>query len=99
MNFAERIEKARTVALTRLPARPRVQEIGFEPYTDSTGDSAVKVTVLLAETTPEKERAFRSVAPIEQAIREALMEEGIDLWPYFWFRTPSEQKEEAAVCS
>jgi len=74
-----------------------VRGVRISPYTDSDGEEAVRVVVTLAENTPTEERRYPRLWRVEDAIRTALRKKAITLWPYFWFRTPSELRQ-APLC-
>jgi hypothetical protein len=97
MTLAERILKAQKAATERvkgLPSRrPMVKSIKLAPYTDAEGESALCVVVILEEGTRPSDRNYFKLDPIEEQIRQAIQTEDISLWPYFWFRTPSEQRQ------
>lgn len=90
MENVKRLAKALELKRLNLPAQPRVIELRYEPVVDSTGDDAVNITVVVDEATPDVQRIWPAVAPIEQSVRTALQEADVDLWPYFRYRKPSE---------
>src|SRR4051812_14386045 len=77
-----------------LPVSPRVVDLRYEPYVDSLGDDALWIYVILADDTPEEQRRWAKLAPIEEAIHEALLNENVRLWPYMRFRTWTELEDE-----
>lgn len=94
MMLAQQIARARNSAIKCVKGvHPIVKRIELEPYVDAAGENAIKVVVILDEGTRQKDRAYSNLQPLEERICQELQREGITLWPYFWFRTPSEQKE------
>jgi hypothetical protein len=77
-----------------LPAEPRVVDLKYETYVDSIGDDALRIWVILEDDTPSEQRSWAKVAPIEEAIHEALLKEDVRLWPYVDFRTRIEFEDE-----
>jgi hypothetical protein len=73
-----------------LPERPRVRRIQWEPYVDSLGDDALRITVLLDNRTPVTERSWARIQPIERAIVAALDAIREKRFPYIDCLTPSE---------
>jgi hypothetical protein len=92
---ADDLARVLTPRKLRFPRTPRVVDVQYKPYVDSTGDEALRVTVVLADNTTEEQRTWRRIAPIEQAIFRALRRHGVELWPYVRFQTQSEMKHEA----
>lgn len=87
-------------AKKKFPSSPRVVTIDFETGTDSTGDDAVWIRVVLPDTTPASERHNARVQPIADVIRAALRAPVpvgggpfyFDLVPYVSFMTESERR-------
>jgi hypothetical protein len=77
-----------------LPSRPRVLEVKAEPYTDANGIDSLLVWVILDNDTPDRDRTWKKLKPIEEAIGDALLQEGIELFPYVWYRTKAEFKKD-----
>jgi len=65
-----------------LPPYPKVQEIEWFPFTDSVGDPAYRITVVLPHDTPPEHRERRLTREIENRIYRALREAGIEESPY-----------------
>jgi hypothetical protein len=76
-----------------LPAEPRVEEIKSRPFTDSIGDPALRVNVVI-EPFRIGERRWKYLEPIESEIFRALKEAGVDRWPYVRFVTAEELAQE-----
>lgn len=75
-----------------LPGTPRVTAIEVEPYVDHTGEDALRVMVVLGPKTPERDRSWTRLAPIERLIRDRLLAAGINLFPYIRYVKRSEMK-------
>jgi hypothetical protein len=90
------LKRALALRRLKLPGRPRVERVEFTQIIDSIGDPALRVTVVLDEATSDEERQWARLAPIAEAVRRALAEAEIDLWPYIRFRKASEQALAAA---
>ncbi len=90
------LKKALALPKLKLPGRPRVERVEFAQITDSIGDPALRITVVLDEATSDEEREWSRLAPVADAIRRALAAAEIDLWPYIRFRKVSEQALAAA---
>ncbi len=94
-----RLKKILHLKELRLPTRPRVREILAEPYEEQSSSSsddgaqALRVTVLLDESTPLGDRSWKAVAPIDQAIRKAIRKADANLFPYIDFVKKSELQD------
>ena len=76
-----------------LPEKPKVVEILHEPYIDHLGDDALWIRVVFAEGTTGEHRNPGALREINFAIADALLEAGIDLFPYVRYATKSELEE------
>jgi hypothetical protein len=74
----------------RLPPRPRVAEIYGYPYTDSLGDPAFRITVVLDEEFGKEGPKWAQLKPIQDAIFEAVDKRGVKDFPYVRFVTSRE---------
>lgn len=75
-----------------LPKEPEVVEIRYEPYVDHLGDDALWIRVIFAEGTPI-ECDPSALKKINFAIADALLEAGIELFPYIRYATRAELEE------
>ena len=66
----------------KLPDRPRVTHVWAEDYTDWSGDDALAVFILLADSTPKSDRTYEQIEPIERAVFDALRDSGESRFPY-----------------
>jgi hypothetical protein len=76
-----------------LPEKPKVVEIRVKPYVDHLGDDALEVWVILAEGTTRKDRDPQNTLAIRRTIGDALLDAGIDLFPYSHLVMRSELEE------
>lgn len=88
------IEKLKPSQLQGLPPIPKVEDIESWEDTDSLGDRALRVQVVLASETPDADRRWRNLEPIQNAIERLLEQEGYEHFPYVRFLTRSELEEE-----
>jgi len=65
-----------------LPPHPVVDEIHWYAYTDSIGEPAYRITVILADDTPPEHRKRQLTRQIEDKIFDTLQEAGADGFPY-----------------
>ena len=75
-----------------LPPYPKVDEIEWYPFTDSLGDPAYRITVILADDTPPEHRERKLTREIENRIREALNKAGIEEFAYIRNATRADLK-------
>lgn len=76
-----------------LPPRPKVVELRYRPVEDWSGDDALKITIVIAEDTPDVDRIEPDTTrAVEEVIVSALFEAEIDRISYFRYRKPSELK-------
>jgi hypothetical protein len=74
----------------RLPPSPPVAEVKVEEYTDSSGEPALRVTVVLDESADVEKESGETIGNLKSAIRESLREHGVTLFPYIFLVKPSE---------
>lgn len=79
------------------PPRPRVAEIYGYPFTDSLGDPALRITVVLDEEFGAHGPDWLQLKPIQEAIHSALRNRGITDFPYVRFVTSQEVAADPAV--
>ena len=60
---------------------------------DWSGDEAIRIWVVLEDEDAPEGWPREQVEPIEEAIRGALKEAGVEAWPYINFRGKSEQED------
>ena len=76
-----------------IPASLRVLKIDAEDYTDSIGDPALRISVLLDDSTEIEKITGEEVSDFKLAIHDNLLKNGITLFPYIFFAKPSELAE------
>jgi hypothetical protein len=92
MDEWERIQSVLDSVQRSLPAFPRTVGLQFDVGTDTAGDPAVYVVVLLDESTREEDWTNENLEPIAQMIRHAIRSAGVGRWPYVRYSKPSELK-------
>lgn len=87
----------------KLPERPKVLDVRSELFLSSIGSDALRVWVILDDDTSTEDRSWKMLMPIENAIHDAIHAAmplyGVELSPYFWYRTAAEFAEEQALAS
>ena len=76
-----------------LPAGLHVLRIDAEDYTDWDGDPALRISILLDESTDVEKLSGAAVGDFEQAIQANLRKHGVVLFPHFFYAKPSELAE------
>jgi hypothetical protein len=79
---------------TKLPKNPRVVEIRVEDYVDTSGEDALRVTVVLDESVDIENFRGEDISALKSAIRTQIREQGVELWPYVWVAKQSELDED-----
>ena len=87
------IERAR-VALDpkklKLPARPPIEAIEVEEFVGWEGEEGLRVQVILGEDTTDDDLTGESGIEIDSSIRDALLAQGIEDFPYVFVAKRSE---------
>lgn len=86
------IDRLLDLRTLNLPAKPKVDEIRWERYVDSLGEDALQVWVILDDAT-RLEDLKGARTPIQRAVHDALLQAGIDLFPYLRLVTHAELAE------
>lgn len=79
-----------------LPSAPRVLGIEVEDTVDSSGEDALRVYVIIADGTRDKELTGENMLKLKGAIHDKLLAHGIHLFPYVFLRTESQRRDELA---
>ena len=79
----------------RFPPTLPVVEVEVEDYTDSDGEPALRVQVILDEATDIDAIQGEEVGELKFAIRDSLRRHGITLFPYIFLAKRSELAEAA----
>jgi hypothetical protein len=90
------LDELLAVPSLNLPARPRVERIDWYPFTDSIGDPALRITVVLDEQFGKGGPGWSQLKPIQEAIDRSLRNHGISDFPYIRFVTSEEFTAEKA---
>lgn len=77
----------------KIPASMQVLRIDAEDYTDWSGDPALRIKVLLDDSTVVENISGEDIIAFKNAIQNNLQKNGISLFPYFRFAMPSELAE------
>jgi len=77
----------------KLPASPPVERVEAEDYTDSSGESALRVQVIIKESTDIDQVSGADVGELKSAIRASLRRHGVTFFPYIFLAKPSELAE------
>jgi hypothetical protein len=72
------------------PPNCPVLGIEVEEYTETTGEDALRILVLIDESADIEKVAGQVTGEFKAAIRERLVENGINLFPYVFLAKPSE---------
>jgi hypothetical protein len=90
MAVAEKAREVLKLDQLQLPSRPRVVELHVDDYTDWTGDDALRVQVILDESTTDEDLKAPNTFAITDAIRDGLRKHDVNLFPYIFFAKQSE---------
>jgi hypothetical protein len=86
------IARAIEAARGRMPASPRIRDILVQDYVDSAGDDSLLVRVIL--TDEAQRRAWKDLRPLNDAIRDSLLDAGEERFAFIHFYSPAEYEEE-----
>lgn len=75
---------------TKLPKNPRAVDIRVEEYVDTSGEDALRVTVVLDEDVEAEKVRGEDIRAFTREIRKRIRDQGIELWPYIEFAKQSE---------
>ena len=90
------VEQALSLPNLNLPAIPPVRYIRWWHYVDSVGEPALRIVVVLDDRITRKQRHWNHLSLVSERIHDALLANGVDLFPYTRFITESRfQREEA----
>src|SRR5262249_58996522 len=96
MKLAEVVETAKKLLDPKklpLPEKPKVVDLVVRPYVDHMGENSLRVWVILAEGTTQADRTVPGIRAIRRAIHDALLNAGIEEFPYLRFGMRSEIEE------
>lgn len=92
LSEAERIDEALRLETLDLPKKPRIVGLEWTYYEDTQGEDSLKVTVVLDDATTDRDIETAPIVEIKRAIMDSLHQQGIELFPYFFFDRPSERE-------
>lgn len=84
------IREALDLKRLSLPATPPVAEVRVEDYTDSSGEPALRVLVVLEEDADVENLKGDAVRALKSAIHDSLRNHGVSGFPYIFLAKPSE---------
>ena len=76
-----------------MPPGMNILQLDAENYTDWTGDPALRINVLIDDSTIVEKVPGSALNHLTTTIHDRLIERGISLFPYFFFAKPSELAE------
>lgn len=85
-NYSAATERLRKLDLPASSMKPT--EWIVDDYVDSTGEDALRVIVVVEDGLESVDGS--AIIHVKEAIRESLLDEGIDRYAYIWFTTASE---------
>ena len=88
--------EALDVGSLQLPPSPPVVGLEVEDYTDSSGEPALRIQVILDESADIDAIQGEQVGELKFAIRNSLQKHGITLFPYIFLAKRSELAEAAS---
>ena len=89
------IEEALDLMKLALPKSIPVIGIRAEDYTDSTGEAALRVRVMLDEGFDAMKVSGKDIGDLKWIIGESLRDHGVTLFPYIFLAKPSELATDA----
>lgn len=87
--------KALELDQIHFPSNPRVVGLEAEDYTDSSGEPALRVQVILDESADVDSIQGEQVGRLKFVIRDSLRKHGVTLFPYIFLAKRSELVEAA----
>jgi cell division GTPase FtsZ len=78
----------------KVPKSLGVVEIRVGEYVDTSGEDALRVTVILDENVEVEELQAEDLTTLTREIRKRIRDQCIELWPYIEFAKQSELDEE-----
>jgi hypothetical protein len=93
MPVDQAVREALDLSKLRFPSNLPVIGIDAEDYTDSTGDEALRVRVLVDESVDVGKGMGDAVWQVKTAIRDSLRARGVTRFPYIFLAKPSDLVE------
>jgi hypothetical protein len=77
----------------RFPELPKPKRVTVLETVDHNGDNAYDVVLVFPDAVPDKIFKKNAISPMVEWIREQIFQNrDSERWPYFWFRTESEDR-------
>lgn len=92
MTTDKRILEALDLTTLTTPSGLQVQKLEVDEYTDWSGDPALRIQILLDEST-DIDNMGEQIDDLKRAIHRSLQQHGIPLFPYVFLVKPSELAE------
>lgn len=94
MAVTAEIHDALDLTKLRLPSSIPVEQIDVEDYVDMDGEPALRIEVIIAESTDLEQISGRDVGELKSSIHASLRQHGIRLFPYIFIAKPSEMGDD-----
>jgi len=96
MTLDQTTKQALAIENLSLPASPRIATIHAHTYEDSSGEESLEIWVILSDSTSDDDLTGENVMQIKSAIRESLINSGIQHFPYVRMIRQKDYQAEAA---
>jgi hypothetical protein len=93
MSVDEQVREALDVQELLLPSSLTNIRLEPEDYTDSEGEEALRILVVLDESTDVEKLTGETIGQLKSTIRESLRAHGVTKFPYIFLAKPSELAE------
>ncbi len=90
MTVDEKTRTALEIKRLSLPASIAVTSVEAEDYTDSSGEPALRVLVVLHESVDVEKLTGEAIGNLKFAIRQSLRKNGVNEFPYIFLAKQSE---------
>jgi len=94
MPVDQKIREALRLEKLKLPRAIPVVDVRVEDYVDTSGEDALRISVILDEQLEVEKVTGRDVSDLKTAIRNQIRGLGVDLWPYIFLAKQSELDED-----
>jgi len=90
MPVDQKTRKALDIKRLKLPDSVAVTKLEAQDYTDSTGERALRVLVVLDEAVDVEKLTGEAILELKSAIRHSLRKNGVNEFPYIFLAKQSE---------